>query len=60
MTGKFIKHDAEERIGVVTVMDVGIDFIDQLLKTMRFLLRKVKFPKMNRSFNFCYYTGTMM
>ena len=39
MTGKVIKHAAEERIGVVTVMDVGIDFIDQLLKTMRFLLR---------------------
>ena len=34
-----IKHAAEECIGVVTVMDVGIDFIDQLLKTMRFLLR---------------------
>ena len=33
------KSAAEERIGVVTVMDVGIDFIDQLLKTMRFLLR---------------------
>ena len=39
VTGKVIKHDAEERIGVVTVMDVGIDCIDQLLKTMRFLLR---------------------
>ena len=26
-----IKHAAEERIGVVTVMDVVIDFIDQLI-----------------------------
>jgi len=33
------KSAAEEHIGVVTVMDVGIDIIDQLLKTMRFLLR---------------------
>ena len=31
MTGKVIKHAAEERIGVVTVMDVVIDFIDQLI-----------------------------
>ena len=31
MTGKAIKHAAEERIGVVTVMDVVIDFIDQLI-----------------------------
>ena len=30
-TGKVIKHAAEERIGVVTVMDVDIDFIDQLI-----------------------------
>ena len=30
-TGKVIKHAAEERIGVVTVMDVVIDFIDQLI-----------------------------
>ena len=31
------RESEEERIGV-TVMDVGIDFIDQLLKTMRFLV----------------------
>ena len=30
-TGKVIKHAAEERISGVTVMDVVIDFIDQLI-----------------------------
>ena len=30
-TGKVIKHTAEERIGGVTVLDVVIDFIDQLI-----------------------------
>ena len=31
MTGKVIKHAAEECISVVTVMDVVIDVIDQLI-----------------------------
>ena len=35
MTGKVIKHAAEERIGVVTIMDVVIDFIDQLINIDR-------------------------
>ena len=43
---------------LLTVMDVVIDIIDQLIyiENNEVFVEVVKLPKMNRSFNFCYYT----